>query len=805
MKKNDRLAYLQSLKHDLTEVRILTKDRYLIVNGKREYVGQTISGYYTPDAYEKMLSDVAPFDNHEGVAGVYTTLQNIDASLHARAYNRLKFNVKTTTSDHNVHAFVVFPIDVDSDNPADVSASEAELEVSKQRAREIFLFLKSLGIPANTAMSGNGWHILVYLNPLICNEENAARFYKLGELFSHHYDSDVKNYNPARIWKFYGSYAKKGDNVSERPHRQAVINRLDTVEYIDFDTLESKILSNLSPIPTENVEKSAKVSEPVSKAKRLPADVSLRDWLTHHKVAFDEKPYKGTSKFIVDCPHDPDHKRDAWITDEGGSWQFSCSHNSCKGERSTWAAFRKAIGAGEANPRDKKRDKKQDPKPRRENPIPQIKDASAYFIHDDFNVLAMSQFIQEKYEVWAQDSGVYIYDSDTGIYVPGELEIDAAVRSELGQLRKSLYVTETIKDLSATCRREVPDTSHLIAFKNGVFELNVDGGPIGDFKPHSSSNYLMSVFPIEMNMNPEVTPGSSDFEKWLLDILGDDSGLMRVIYEVIGSIFHKDSVHMQRGILMIGEGGTGKSMLLSQIERMVGRENICARAWGDYGKSDFAFGDLYGKHLSLDSDIDVAEPLSGTIKPAVTGNILTCNKKYQQPFDFNPYATWIGSINRFPRTNDKTWGFFRRWIAIPFNKTFSTNSKFESEKRALWSDPETVTRIVHDALSLYTLAYRNGSYTIPEAAEELSREMYQAANSVISWLDSETEKDDEGAISRADAYQAYSAFCNEKNFDPQSTRNFYSTLRTQGYNVDGYAKENGKTVRTILGIHLLQV
>ena len=30
-----------------TEVRILPKDRYLIINGKREYVGSTVSGYYT--------------------------------------------------------------------------------------------------------------------------------------------------------------------------------------------------------------------------------------------------------------------------------------------------------------------------------------------------------------------------------------------------------------------------------------------------------------------------------------------------------------------------------------------------------------------------------------------------------------------------------------------------------------------------------------------------------------------------------------------------------------------------------------
>ena len=157
------------------------------------------------------------------------------------------------------------------------------------------------------------------------------------------------------------------------------------------------------------------------------------------------------------------------------------------------------------------------------------------------------------------------------------------------------------------------------------------------------------------------------------------------------------------------------------------------RAWADYGNSEFAFGDLFGKALALDSDIDVARPLSGAIKPAVTGNILTCNKKYQQPFDFNPFATWIGSINKFPRTRDKTWGFFRQMDCDTVSiRLFETNSQFERKKRKLWTDANTLSRIILDAILIYIFAYQQGSFTVPQAAQEMSREMYQSANSVIS-------------------------------------------------------------------------
>ena len=137
--------------------------------------------------------------------------------------------------------------------------------------------------------------------------------------------------------------------------------------------------------------------EPKSKPKPKPTQTitrTLREWLDFHKIKYEEKAYKGTEKFIVDCPHDNSHTTDAWITDEGGAWQFSCSHNSCKGDRSTWKAYKSALGIEDKNPA----------RPKRDNPLPKLKDGSDYFVHDDFNVLAMSEYIQSQFTIWAQDA-----------------------------------------------------------------------------------------------------------------------------------------------------------------------------------------------------------------------------------------------------------------------------------------------------------------------------------------------------------------------------------------------------------------
>lgn len=535
------------------------------------------------------------------------------------------------------------------------------------------------------------------------------------------------------------------------------------------------------------------------------ADLTPIEFLRKHPqvVIYDENPPhdpRFPDRVLVKCPYESSHSNGNKEADshvwknEDGKFAWSCFHKSCSPH--TWERFKAGYNIIVQNYEAKSKSK------RKPSAIQEAKQASDFFIDGKtFNILAMSEFIQDKYRIWAQDSGIYIYDEKTGLYQPGELDIDQTIRTELRELRKKTYVEEVLADIRACCRRDIPDNTDLVAFKNGVLRLNLDtDDSIGEFTDHSPDNYLMSAFPVNYKTEAEHSKGAQDFEKWLYDIVDNDIDMVKVIYEVIGSIFHKGSPSMQKGVILIGEGGTGKSMLLSQIARMIGKENICATAWSDFGNDSFAFGDLYDKALALDADIDVDRPLSGAIKPAITGNEIRCNRKYQQPFDFNPTATWIGSINHYPKTRDKTWGFFRRWLTIPFNKSYPTNAKFESEKKSLWSEPATMTRIVSDAIGCYGEAYReNGTFTIPERAAALARDMHKSANSIITWIDENCVPSEGGVCTRAEAYQAYTEYCMQNNFDAETSRNFYATLRSQGYNVDGKLTIDGKQERVIQG------
>ena len=279
MSNFDTIAYLKSLGHEVTEVRILRESPYLQLNGKGrgKFVGKTVFGYYDNQHYDKLVADIQPYENDPETKGIYTTIQRCDPALLARASNRLKpAGDNTTTSDGNITHFVAFPIDVDSGCASGISATDAELETELETARgvasQIAEALQSLGIPVVKAKSGNGWHILIYLAELLeVTEDTTHRFKHCGDVIVSLWGGDATVYNPSRVWKLYGTTAKKGDATVDRPHRQAKIleqTDLSTIERISFDDLEKAILSLEPTEPTTNEPDTASASSDKAPARR---------------------------------------------------------------------------------------------------------------------------------------------------------------------------------------------------------------------------------------------------------------------------------------------------------------------------------------------------------------------------------------------------------------------------------------------------------------------------------------------------------------------------------------------------------
>jgi hypothetical protein len=205
----------------------------------------TLDGKYVRGAVSGYFDDHVPFCEALRKAealhhdGIYFTLQVIDPRLLARGFNRLR-SVKSgdpTTSDSDVLFYRWLPVDFDPVRPSGISSSNSELqEALNLRDTVSEWIMESLHYPKPIrAMSGNGGHLLFSLPDLPVDKESQTFIKDTLEGLAQQFNTDrvtidTKVFNPARIWKVYGTTASKGDELPSNQYREARPFRIAYIE-----------------------------------------------------------------------------------------------------------------------------------------------------------------------------------------------------------------------------------------------------------------------------------------------------------------------------------------------------------------------------------------------------------------------------------------------------------------------------------------------------------------------------------------------------------------------------------------------
>lgn len=160
-------------------------------------------------------------------AGWYITLNPCHPDVLARFHNRaVRLGKGESTQDSDIIRRIWFPVDADPVRLSRTSASDEEHDLAINRVREVAQYLSAQGWPDPIiADSGNGGHLL-YPIDIPANDGGIIEhcLKALDQRFSDdRVKIDTSVYNPARIWKLYGTPACKGDSTVNRPHRVARI------------------------------------------------------------------------------------------------------------------------------------------------------------------------------------------------------------------------------------------------------------------------------------------------------------------------------------------------------------------------------------------------------------------------------------------------------------------------------------------------------------------------------------------------------------------------------------------------------
>lgn len=135
-------------------------------------------------------------------------------------------------------------IDVDPTRPSsDMSSTEAEKQEASMVAANVVEHLSKMGWPLPLLIdSGNGWHLLYRID--LPNDQHVhAVIKKFTYVIKTLFDTpaaaiDGKVHNASRIAKLPGTWARKGPNTADRPHRICrIIHQPSTIEVVQIELI----------------------------------------------------------------------------------------------------------------------------------------------------------------------------------------------------------------------------------------------------------------------------------------------------------------------------------------------------------------------------------------------------------------------------------------------------------------------------------------------------------------------------------------------------------------------------------------
>jgi putative DNA primase/helicase len=259
---------------------------------------------------------------------------------------------------------------------------------------------------------------------------------------------------------------------------------------------------------------------------------------------------------------------------------------------------------------------------------------------------------------------------------------------------------------------------------------------------------------IDYSYNPNAYHELMD--RTLNKVCNHDPQIRAVLEEMIGYTLYRSSL-LQSCFILTGEGSNGKSTILNVIKKLLGKQNYTSLDLREL-EDTFKPSELYNKLANIGDDISSKYIESSSVfKKVVTGESFIVQKKFAQPFELESYATQIFCANEMPQINDKSDGFSRRIIIIPFNAKFSTSDAdydpFIEEKLLTDEALEYLLKISIDALRRILISKK---FTKSDKGEMEKNEYLIFNDNTLEWLETEPKIENE---SINDVYLAYTVWC----------------------------------------------
>ena len=349
----------------------------------------------------------------------------------------------------------------------------------------------------------------------------------------------------------------------------------------------------------------------------------------------------------------------------------------------------------------------------------------------------------------------------------GEDRLRARMTQLLGDTWKKAMADEVLAYLRASSPRlwEKPPVDR-VNCASGIIDLST-----GQLLAHDPG--FLSPVQIAAAFDPSATCPAID--AFLAEVLPEDT--IPLVHEIAAYLVTPDN-SLQRAFMLLGNGSNGKSTLLNVLTAFLGKEHVSAVELQKLDEDRFAPADLYGRLANICADLDARALRSSSSFKAITGgDTLRAERKNRDPFHFVPYARLLFSANEPPPTPDGSHAFFRRWIVVTFDRTFSDAEKKPKLIDAL-TTPTELSGLLNHALRARPALIERGNFRTTSSTDAAMERFKRDADSVAGFIADSCQLDAEQTIERPAMYGAYKAWCVDNARRPYRVAVFNERLRT---------------------------
>lgn len=313
--------------------------------------------------------------------------------------------------------------------------------------------------------------------------------------------------------------------------------------------------------------------------------------------------------------------------------------------------------------------------------------------------------------------------------------------------------------------------------KNGIFSITDYINQSHDFFSKSTSDFFtFTTIPIEYKDDAEC-PLFLEY----LNTVQPDKDIQTLLQQWLGyNLFFSNE--FEKFAIFVGEGANGKSVFCKIMMAIIGTENISHISLEnfDIGRT-FPIASTEGKLSNISEELnEIDKTQEGLLKQFISGNSMTVERKFGQPFELIPTARLTFATNVLPRFSERTNALWRRLIIIPWEHTIPENKQ---DRRfgsiTFWQESGELPGIFNWALSGLKLLIESNQFIEPKACEDLKKKYKLDSNPATQFLlDNYCFSQDETDIIPTESiYGEYKKFTEKFGYRPISASNLSKEIK----------------------------